>query len=472
MILLIILIVLSYIPAYSFMSERFSAYEEYVWYQGINGSVQLTNTYPVQIKELGMTYNNKYSRFLLNKIDFENTLKNKNFFFDASLGLSYSDSFLPILSISPKIEFFLSENLEASVKVFLSNNIENSRGFQAEPFKEKIIAGFERGYIKYSFNKLSILFGRIDYHSSFSKDNSLLFDYSAPPMDGLYISGKVNNMFSYDFKYASLGSMQLDSTYIFEGEEIEIISRYLSFHKFIFSPKDYLVFSFAESCVFGRTIPGNILDYTFPFFVFYGEQNNISMNDNILWSFDINYNLLGKVNFSYSFLVDDYQYEYEGTKDLEPPELGHIIRIDAPLYCALFSLSYLRINSWVYNQMFPWNRYAFNDKNIGTAMGPDIQGFIIKAAGAYNESSRILIKMGYYEKGDNYSYSDWVFPIVDLYYYYTHIGIEPINKWAEFTLTGERIYKFLSLNLSLTYKYNLENTENNLSLESYIRISL
>ena len=122
--------------------------------------------------------------------------------------------------------------------------------------------------------------------------------------------------------------------------------------------------------------------------------------------------------------------------------------------------------------MFPWNRYAFNDKNIGTAMGPDIQGFIIKAAGAYNESSRILIKMGYYEKGDNYSYSDWVFPIVDLYYYYTHIGIEPINKWAEFTLTGERIYKFLSLNLSLTYKYNLENTENNLSLESYIRISL
>jgi len=471
MILIVFLLLLSFIPVHPYMSDRFSAYEEYVWYQGIKGTIPLTNNYPVEIKESGAVYENNYSKFLLKKIDFEKTLKNQNIFLDASVGASYHDSIAPTISISPKVEFSLTDNIEASVKVFLSNDIDNSRGFPIKPFKEKIIAGFERGYVKYSNEKLFVLFGRMDYHSSFSKDNSLLFDYKAVPMDGIYLSGEANRYFSYDFKYASLGSMKLDSTYLFEGEDIDVISRYLSFHKIILTLKDYLRLSFSESCIFGRKSIGNILDYTFPFFIFYGEQNNIDINDNILWAFDVNYNYLGRVNLSYSLLVDDYQYEYEGTKDLEPPELGHIVRIDAPVCCAVMSLSYMRINAWVYNQRYPWNRYIFNSKNIGDEMGPDIQGIEGNGLFAYSSTGRVNFKVSYFEKGDNYSSSDWIFPISDTYYY-KQIGIDPVKKWTEASLSVEQIYKFLSFNLSLNYLYGIENTDSGLSVDSYIRILL
>jgi hypothetical protein len=290
-------------------------------------------------------------------------------------------------------------------------------------------------------------------------------------MDGIYLSGEANRYFSYDFKYASLGSMKLDSTYLFEGEDIDVISRYLSFHKFILTLKDYLRLSFSESCIFGRKSIGNIFDYTFPFFIFYGEQNNIDINDNILWAFDVNYNYLGRVNLSYSLLVDDYQYEYEGTKDLEPPELGHIVRIDAPVCCAVMSLSYMRINAWVYNQRYPWNRYIFNSKNIGDEMGPDIQGIEGNGLFAYSSTGRVNFKVSYFEKGDNYSSSDWIFPISDTYYY-KQIGIDPVKKWTEASLSVEQIYKFLSFNLSLNYLYGIENTDSGLSVDSYIRILL
>ncbi|MDD3803203.1 MAG: hypothetical protein PHW02_02300 [bacterium] len=472
MILLTLLIILSYIPVHPFMSDKNSAYEEYLWYQGVIGSIPLVNTYPVETESPVDSYDNLYSKFLMKKIDFENTLKNKIFYLDASAGISYSESILPLVSVSPKVELSLSDNMEAAVKVFLSNDINNGRGFKIKPFKDKIIAGFERGYLKYSNERFHVLFGRIDYHSSFSMNNSLLFDYKAPPTDGLTFSGNTGKIFAYDFKFLSLGSMRLDSTYTFEGEDIDMISRYLSFHKFTFSPKDYLRFSFSEACIFGRSKVGNILDYTYPFFVFYGEQNNIDINDNILWSFDVNYNFLGKANLSYSFLVDDYQYEYEGTKDLEPPELGHIISIDIPINCGIVSLNYLRVNAWVYNQRYPWNRYTYNEKNIGTDLGPDIQRFEGSFALPYSESGRIRAKTGYYQKGDNYSYSDWVFPIVDSYYYYTQIGIAPVSKWAEFAFDLEHMYKFVSLNVSMRYIRNIENTTNNLSVESYIRISI
>jgi len=136
-----LLVILSFIPVHPFMSDRNSAYEEYVWYQGINGSVPLTNSYPVELSGSGVIYDNLYSKFLMKKIDFEKSLKNKIFYLDAYTGISYSDSILPLISISPKVEIPLSENLEAAVKVFLSNDIENSRGFRIKPFKEKIIAG-------------------------------------------------------------------------------------------------------------------------------------------------------------------------------------------------------------------------------------------------------------------------------------------------------------------------------------------
>lgn len=469
---IIIAVLLFFIPAFPYMSERYSAYEEYAWYESLNSASESKSSYPLEIEQSGVSFENNYFRFLKNKMDFEKTFDSRNLFLDAVIGASYADGFNKEAYISPRAQFEMSDNLTASVKVFISTDTENSRGFSIKPFKDAVIAGFERGYVKYSNGRILLLFGRIDCHSSYSPDRSLLFDYSAPPMDGILLRGRINKSLVYEFKYLSLGSMRLDSAYIFEGESVDYVKRFLAFHKLTFSLRSWLSLSFSESCIFGRASTGNPLDYAFPFFVFYGEQNNIDINDNILWSFDANYNFLGKANLSYSFLVDDYQYEYEGTKDLEPPELGHIIRIDAPFCCAVASVSYIRVNAWVYNQRYPWNRYVYNGKNIGTELGPDIQGIEASFRPAYSADGRAKVYAAYFQKGDNYSSSDWVFPITDPYYYYTQIGIAPVSKWGTFSAGFEHICRFLTLSGEAGYNYGIEEHESGFFAGGSIRISI
>jgi hypothetical protein len=104
-------------------------------------------------------------------------------------------------------------------------------------------------------------------------------------------------------------------------------------------------------------------------------------------------------------------------------------------------------------------------------MGPDIQGIEGNGLFAYSSTGRVNFKVSYFEKGDNYSSSDWIFPISDTYYY-KQIGIDPVKKWTEASLSVEQIYKFLSFNLSLNYLHGIENTDSGLSVDSYIRILL
>lgn len=457
----------------AFFTDRNSTCESYIFYQGLLGKSVLPSDYPLLPDSFAIENDNLYQRFLVKRGVSKKAFDNKNrFSFAGDLGFSYDDSISPIVNLRPKVVFNISDKLFSEVSIFLLNDLKNPNGYPNKPFKDMLIGGFDRGFLCWKEDSWFLLFGRNYYHSSFDKSASMLFDYSAPPMDGFWFSGNIGEHFSFDAKFSSLGMIYLDSIYRFYDDDFDMISRFLSFHKLTYKPADYLQFSFSESVIFGRSKMTDIFEYTFPFFIFYAEQNNIDINDNVLWSFDANYNWLGKANLSYSFLVDDYQYENEGTKDLEPPELGHILRFDIPADFGVLTFSYRRINAWVYNQIYPWNRYTVNDKNIGYPYGPDIQEIIAKICITPLDFMLLDLSADYAVKGDNFSNSDWVFPIVDLYYYFTEIEISPVSRYIDISLKTEFVYKKMSYIVSCAYRKGIENADNNLSVSSYISIRL
>ncbi len=456
---------------FPFYSENYLDQDQYYFYLFINDSIKNLDTYPVFKDYYETKYFDDYSKFLVSKNSLIDNGFLKDIHFIVDPYLSYKNEFFLDLFVKGLYEKKVNENIYISTSAFLLTDTSNVYGFLVKPFKDFLIAGFDKGYITYKNEKVLFTFGRTYFNSGFDQQNSLIFSYNAPPMDGITFSLKMSDNFYFTSKFSNLGEIILDSTYNIDGVEIDRISRFLSFHRFTFLFKD-LSISFSESAIFGRNTISNIFDYTFPFFIYYGEQNNIGRNDNILWEFALNYKLFKKVNISYSFLVDDYQYEYEGIKDLEPPEVGNLINISYPFSKGFLKLSYVRVNAWVYNQRFMWNRYQYNGKSIGYKDGPDVQS--IKAFVSYLPLRNLKTDFSFeYDiKGNNFLDTKWVFPSTNIYWYKTPIGVEPVSKWFLISFNFEYLFKKFIFYSDLSYNYGIKNSSKYFDLKSGIKIVL
>ncbi|MEO0288028.1 MAG: hypothetical protein ABIN00_00080 [candidate division WOR-3 bacterium] len=466
-----ILIIFFSIFLFCFYSEKYLEQDEYYYYIFINDSVKNPDIYPV-FKD---GYENKifdpFSEYLVSK----NLLTENGFFKNLSFIIDpcmvYKDQPKFNIYIKGKYEKKINQNLFISTSAFIFTDTSNPEGLKVKPFKDFLIAGFDNGYITYKNEKVLLTFGRTYFNSGFDYQNSLIFSYNAPPVDGITFFLKLNDNLNFISKFSNLGEMILDSVYNFDGVDVDRISRFLSFHRLTFFYRD-LSLSFSESAIFGRNTISNIFDYTFPFFIFYGEQNNIDKNDNILWEISLNYKLFKKLNISYSFLIDDYQYEYEGIKDLEPPELGHLLNITYPFSKGFFKITYTRVNAWVYNQRFPWNRYVSHGKVIGYKDGPDIQSIKVFVTSVPVKNLKTIVSGEYNIKGNNYVETPWVFPSTNIYWYKTQIGVEPLSRWLNFSVGLEYLFKKFIFYASVSYNHSLENFSEFFELKSGIKMVL
>lgn len=466
-----ILILFFSISLFCFYSEKYLEEDKYYYYLFINDSIKNPDTYPVFKDDYELKIFNQFSKYLVSKNILTETGFLKNFSFIIDPYLLYIEKTKFNIYAKGKFEKKINQNFFISTSAFISTDTSNPEGFKVKPFKDFLIAGFDNGYIGYKNEKVFLTFGRTYFNSGFDYQNSLIFSYNAPPMDGINFFLKLNDNFNFTFKFSNLGEMILDSTYNFDGFYIERISRFLSFHRLTFLYKD-LSISFSESAIFGRNNISNIFDYTFPLFIFYGEQNNIDKNDNILWELSLNYKLLNKLNISYSFLIDDYQYEYEGIKDLEPPELGHLLNLTYPFSRGFLKITYTRVNAWVYNQRFPWNKYCYNGKVIGYKDGPDIQNIKFFVDYVTTKNLKTSVSGDYNIKGNNFVETPWVFPSTNIYWYKTQIGVEPLSRWLNFSFGLEYLFKKLIFYSSFSYNHPLENALKSFELKSGIKIVL
>ncbi|MEO0280723.1 MAG: hypothetical protein ABIN05_00045 [candidate division WOR-3 bacterium] len=470
--LLSVFILFFSISLFCFYSERYLEQDKYYYYLFINDSVKNLDVYPVFKDD----YENKkifdpFSEYLVSKNLLTENGFIKNFSFIIDPYLVYSEQSKVDIYIKGKYEKKINQNLFISTSAFILTDTSNPEGVKVKAFKDFLIAGFEEGYITYRNEKVFLTFGRTYFNSGFDYQNSLIFSYNAPPMDGITFFLKLNDKLNFISKFSNLGEMILDSTYNFDGDDIERISRFLSFHRLIFFYRD-LSLSFSESVIFGRNTIANIFDYTFPFFIFYGEQNNIDKNDNILWELSLNYKLFKKLNISYSFLIDDYQYEYEGIKDLEPPELGHLLNLTYPFSKGFLKITYARVNAWVYNQRFPWNRYIYNGRVIGYKDGPDMQSIKVFVDYVPVKNLKTNVSVEYNIKGNNYVETPWVFPSTNIYWYKTQIGVEPLSRWLNLTFGLEYIFNKFIFYSSVSYNHQIENFSKFFELKSGIKIVL
>jgi len=255
--------------------------------------------------------------------------------------------------------------------------------------------------------------------------------------------------------------MQIDSTLstytVFE--QYDIMSRFLSYHSLSYELSKSLILSFTESVVFGRNdFTG--FDYMFPFFIYYGEQENLGINDNILWNFSLDYNHNNRIKAIVSFLIDDYQYEKEDIYDYEPPMLGYSIKLFIHNQRGYIGIIHHFINAWVYNQTNDWNKYYYNNHNIAYKYAPDIRDIEFIINSAFNKNSGINVKTGYYIKGNNSINTPWAFPIdtMNMYYYEHSYGIEPVEHFVIFNSTIDYLFKIIDFSANILYKYSFENS--------------
>jgi hypothetical protein len=118
--------------------------------------------------------------------------------------------------------------------------------------------------------------------------------------------------------------------------------------------------------------------YSFPLASFYANQFNERDNDdNITWCFDAKTTLFDRATFHGSLLVDDFQYEHEGSPDKLAFDLGARVALDAPL-AATVRAHYRFVDIYTYTHFDSLTRYVSGEADLGRgdvvlggAPGPD-----------------------------------------------------------------------------------------------------
>ncbi|RKZ24368.1 hypothetical protein DRQ16_00155 [bacterium] len=260
------------------------------------------------------------------------------------------------------------------------------------PSQDSILgATFPRGYFLLENENWYLLLGREKpvWGPGYQK---LLLGADHPSMDMFYL-------FSYRFpkiltftSFSSFLERSVMDTAI--GPE----RRYLTGHRLDF---DFgkLKFAFSEVVLYGGEGRQPELYYMNPLLLFYGEQYNVHIDDNILWDLEIRYIHKPSLQVYGELLVDDFQYNPE---DVESPMLGGI----AGVLLSLPDLDYLRIEygaicAWVYNQPRPRNRYVHHGRIIGSKYGPDADLLVIEARKELSPECMIEGVLRYWRKGEN-----------------------------------------------------------------------
>lgn len=471
-VILIFMLIASIVTVSGFSSGRQSAYEQYIFMHAVRSGKTPPACYPLVISEQDTAGADLYESWILKRGVLEKSFDTGYSFslkIDAEAGYS-DEGFERAGSVNASLSFPITDCIHASVSAVLDTDTSKSSFYRAKPFKDAVAAAFDMGYLQYFKDNFSLLIGRTYMHSSYDISSSMIYSYDAPSLDGILMTFKAGSSIEYVFRWAYIEHMLLDSAYTLFGEESQSISRFISYHKITYSPFSFLSLSFGESALFGRTSLAGVADYAFPFFLFYAEQENASVNDNIMWEFSADWNIEGLVNLSYTLFVDDYQYEKEDIYDLEPAQLGHGLRADIPYSRGNASVSVYRINAWVYNQMFEWNRYAVRGINIGYMNAPDILFAEASLQHAIAENLIVSAAAGYTEKGDNDTYDAWIFPTDDPYYQSTEIAIAPVRKDISAKVSAEGSFNRFMPSISIGCDYSISGRSFEPSLSAGLKI--
>jgi hypothetical protein len=227
---------------------------------------------------------------------------------------------------------------------------------------------YERAYLVFEWKPILLYWGR-DYE-----------DWGPNDMGNLIVS-KTAESFDKVGGRLSIGRVRL--SFFHSYLTVEETRRTFSAHRLEFDVRDF-TFGIAETALYiGRGIDPI---YLLPFSSFYANQFNERGDDNILWSLDAKYRLGRRATLFGSLLVDDFQFERDGTN---PDKLG----FDAGARVAVggrvpatIEMKYRYVDIYTYSHRDTLKNYlagrgdlSGGDLPLGAVEGPDTDRLDVEA---------------------------------------------------------------------------------------------
>jgi len=238
----------------------------------------------------------------------------------------------------------------------------------------------EQAYALLHFEKYVAKFGRDFLRWGRGYDATLLLSDYSRPLDQFY--GRIAlNKLRLHYVAAKLDPMSLPDS-LRASPVHNFAERYLSAVRaeIVFNPR-VLTVSATQMVVYGGANRGFEWYYLNPVLVFHGEQLNEQRKGNTFLAFDFTLRPRARTELYGQLLIDDYQVERTGKRDLEPSEIGYLVggELAEPfnLRGASFGAEYTRVANRTYNTLTSWEKFWHRNRPLAHFLGNDFDRRLI-----------------------------------------------------------------------------------------------
>ena len=261
-------------------------------------------------------------------------------------------------------------------------------------------------FIKYNFEKTSLLWGRTPLHWGQNESRSIIQSNLVPTYDhGLFELRLMN--FKGELFTGQLGSEMLDD---------KRITRFISGHRLIghfFENK--LEIQIGEQIIYTGENRNIELFYLNPFVPYFfavtdgDDLNNDGFNnDNSMIFTNGRYLLKNNYSFYWEFILDDYQYNDTNVQNMLGWKLGFVGENELLKHKVNFETEYTQIDSWTYIHHGQFTNWQNRGHAIGYPYGTDLRSFFVQTdTWLKKETIKFDIQYTWLEKGANNITTPW-----------------------------------------------------------------
>ena len=242
-------------------------------------------------------------------------------------------------------------------------------------------AGYtEQAYALLHFDKYMAKFGRDFLWWGRGYDATLLLSDHSRPLDQFY--GRMAlDKFRLHYVAAKLDPMRLPDS-LQSSPALNFAERYLSVVRaeLVLHPR-VLTVSATQMVIYGGANRGFEWYYLNPVLLFHGEQVNEQRKGNTLLAFDFVLRPKARTEFYGQLLIDDYQIERTGKRDLEPSEIGYLLGAEivdpVGLRGATLGAEYTRVANRTYNTLTSWEKLLHRNRPLAYFLGNDFDRWLV-----------------------------------------------------------------------------------------------
>lgn len=270
--------------------------------------------------------------------------------------------------------FGLGDAVAVRTRVRFDSDGRYDTQFHGEYWKENFTAWVDQAVLTVRYHRFRGAFGREFWRWGRSPNDAMLISDQSPPFNGLRLMYRTKT-WSFAFYATALDSLEDDLP--------GTANRYLAGHRFDWRPRGNLEVAVSEVMVYGGPDRPWAWNYLNPFVPYYWEQLNNDTNDNPLWNLECSWRPKDWLELYGEWMIDDFQIDFTS----EPQQIGVLVGAawsGGPGRRLFVNAEYGRINTFVYGQSRPYNRYYHNfDLNgvpigIGSNLGTDADRIVVR----------------------------------------------------------------------------------------------